>query len=839
LTTPSGRGARIPSPSVPVGGGGSRILSARPRSAAATALAALGAALAAGAAAQDAPPERAFTLDQSAQEVTLVSRRPAAAPAALGALGGAVAAAGGGSTFHEDLLVLTSGPDLDARARVAATRPEGGRVVRQVYDVRAEAIVAFLGVQPADAERPVSPRALYAEGFVRIVVETGRGSFLLEAERVFLDLVREEALLIDGEVRGYLAAAGRLAGASPVARAERIRVAGPELIVADGVSLTGCDHGVPHFALTARRVELRRLPEVGEGPPPRLLPGLFSRGAAEAGSDALAREAGRDRGVRLEGIGFELLGVGVPFLPVLRWNTAWPLPSVRAGSSSRLGNFGSVGLRYGVTTLRGGELGELELDGASLAEYFERRGTGGEQGLSWTHRADGWGGRGHVRAYGIRDRADADRVGTPVPNEGRFWLRGLLRERLPGGVQVDAEASRVSDRGFLLEYFRSVAQTEKPQETYVYARWAHPERPLAARLTGRWRLNDFQDQVERLPELRLDWIKAPLAASPRWGGLYLDVAARAGHLRRRPDEAAAFAPDYRAGRGDARVDLEYKNALGPLVLVGRGGVRETLYSGGVADDDSIDRFAAEGSWNLSTVLWRRYRTPWTVLRHEVVPEVGTVHRFSVTRDPAELPLFDREVELVHPTDHVFLRVRTRVLADAGGRRRKLVDLAVEARYELRDRGRDRGRRWRGVLYDLRLEVVDWLAVRVRAEHDVNRSELVSLDASATLRPAAGVEAVLAYREQRRLARAVSWGVSWRLTPAWTVAFEQQYDLASDEFLFHRGRVERRFHRFALSVDISHDPQQDDTSASFSLSLAPLFDAAHGPFEADPYRGLFD
>src|SRR5690606_16263732 len=103
------------------------------------------------------------------------------------------------------------------------------------------------------------------------------------------------------------------------------------------------------------------------------------------------------------------------------------------------------------------------------------------------------------------------------------------------GVQVDAEVSRLSDRGLLLEYFRSVLFTEKEQETYAYARWSHDA--LGVRAIGRFRLNEFQSQLEQLPEAKLDWIHAPLLTDATWGGLYLDVAARAGHLRVRPDDA--------------------------------------------------------------------------------------------------------------------------------------------------------------------------------------------------------------------------------------------------------------------------------------------------------------
>ena len=86
---------------------------------------------------------------------------------------------------------------------------------------------------------------------------------------------------------------------------------------------------------------------------------------------------------------------------------------------------------------------------------------------------------------------------------------------------------------------------------------------------------------------------------------------------------------------------------------------------------------------------------------------------------------------------------------------------------------------------------------------------------------------------------MSWGVSWQLTPAWQVTLEQQYDFLADEFLYHRGRLIRSFHRFAVELRGKYDPQQDDVSVSVGVSLAPLFSSRQDPFRDDPSRGLYD
>ncbi|MGE0710162.1 MAG: hypothetical protein AB7N76_07480 [Planctomycetota bacterium] len=768
----------------------------------------------------------------------------------------------------------------DVRVHGARTVVREGKPETQRFDIRAEAVVAFLaGLEPGERPIGVPVTGIYARGFVRVEVDApGKaGRHSIEAEELYLDFRREVATLRQGILRtGSGQGSGVLGARRVVVSADRLRAEGSQRVVAEGATVTVCDYTLPLWALAAERLEV----EPSAPPPPLpaslgalgglagaasaglrrgrtpLFSGLLGKqpvarpGAAEwvpvAGSDALLRARTPDYQLHAEGLHVRLLppGLGLsepletPRIPWLGWDTAWPLPRLRVGQSSRFGTFATLGLEGEVTRLRYPGLGELRLGGEAGVDYYERRGTAGTLGVEWTHLDEGARqGEGFLRAFGLRDRADQDRVGAAIRNEGRFWMRGLLREKLPLGLQLDAEVSRVSDRGLLLEYFRSTAQTEKEQETYANLRGSWDD--LGARLIGRARLNDFQTQLEQSPEARLDWVLHPLVTEPGLGGLYLDVALRGGHLRLRPDQALTDA-SYRAWRGDLQTTLAGKSSLGPFQLYGYGGVRETLWSEGAAEEGAVDRFAGLAGWNISTVLWRRFQTPWGVLRHEIVPEAGTRHVFGVSRARSALLPFD-EIEELEPTDQVFLRARTRLLTDVDARRQKLLDLSVEGIYLMRDQGRDVGRSWLHLRYDLRLNLFTWLGLRARCEQDLNAGGLRDLSVGGTFRPTfAGPDLLsgslrdlnlnVGYREvwdARVKVEAVSWGFTWRLTPAWAIALDQQYDFFSGEFLRHSGRLIRFFQGFALELRVSNDPQQDDTSVSFSI--APAFGAASDPW----------
>lgn len=789
------------------------------------------------------PGDGVTLVDQRAERVTWVVRPSPAAGGALGGVTGAVASRG---AWREDLLLLQSGPREDARLVVEVERKGKGGApgARYLLDLRAESLVVFVAVKGLDAGG-AWPRAVYAEGHVRLVVEAPQGQGVIEAEQIMLDLGRERAFVRDAEVRALPRQAigplsGKLAGRPLLLRAERLRALGPGRVVADGLLASPCDHGAPHVALSADRLEVTST----EDDPGPLFGALLRRQEDRGGSDAMRGLGGAPRWIDLDGVGLLVVppfrdgqASRVPVLPFGSWRSDWPVPKVRFGRSNRLGTFGTIELGHGVLSLKSDEWGKLDVKARERVEHYSARGTGADLGLEWDHASPrgAWKGEGFARAFFMDDRADTDRVGTPVPTEHRFWLRGLVREKLPGNVQVDAELSRISDRGVLLEYFRNVAQSDKEQETYVYGRWS--DDALAARAIGRFRLNDFQTQLEQVPEVKLDWIHAPLLTDATWGGLYLDVAARGGQLRFRPDEDLDVR-SYEAWRGDLEATVSYKQSLGPFVLRAWGGARESAWSARAASDDPLDRFSAHAGWNVATTLWREGRAPlWGgVLRHEVVPEAGTRHVFRTSRDPTELLPFD-DVEQLVDTDFAFLRLRSRLLTDLAGRRHKLLDVAVETRYFLSDRGRDVARSWGSLLYDIRLDPTPWLSLRARGEHDLNDGRLLSFDVmgSATFGP---VTASAGWRDLPGLARAVNWSLELQLTPAWTVGFAQQYDFVSDRFLFHRARVVRRFHCLALELAFTYNPLQDDMAASFALDLAPLLGGDQAAFERDRWRELY-
>jgi hypothetical protein len=760
----------------------------------------------------------------------------------------------------EQAVVVYQGDDR-TNVRVRGSRRESRSSVQRV-DLRAESVVAFVdGVGAPTRGDGLPVQGLYAQGFVHVEITTAKtGRTVIEGEEIYLDFVNERAYVREAQLwvkpmgGGTTGPADSLLSASFMIRARYLRALGSDRLEAEDAWATVCDFGDPHFALGGRKLIVRSSgtrpapPSAAAGAlgsvagavaaraaRPRLLANLGRKRptSKRSGSDALKRLSREPRRIEVEGIQADVLGKTVPLFPWFTWGTDWPVPSLSVGKSNRFGTFARVGLRHQVASFGADGDETLVLTGEEQVDYYETRGTAADLSLEWQHndRSGTNRGEGFVRAFAIDDRGDEDRVGTAIRNEGRFWVRGLLRETLAPSVDakrltprfnlnLDAEFSRISDPGVLLEYHRSVAKRDKEQESYVNLRSSLDD--IGVRVLSRHRINGWQDQVERLPEARLDWILAPIFTDPDFGGLYLDLASRGGNLRRKPSYDGA---SYRAYRGDFKVELNYKNTLGPLQVRGYGSARETVWSERAGSPDSIDRFAGGAGWNLTLPLWRRYTTPWGAMRHAILPEIGTRHRYHVNRDPGELLQFD-EVETLAPTDHAFLRIRTRLITDVARRRRKLLDLSVETRYFLEDRATEVRDTWASILFDLRVDV-GFANLRARYEHDIENDALLKLAVDLTITPIDELSVITSYQEIAGT-KPFAWTLRWRPVKSWAFGVSQQYDFGpADEFLRHRGNVVRYFHRFALEAAISHDPQQDDTS--ISVNLAPLWDDSDDPF----------
>lgn len=724
---------------------------------------------------------------------------------------------------------------------------------RDVLTLFADAVVLWGpkgGAQLEDAHE------LYAEGNVYLAY----GGETFEADALYLDLRTGEGRFANVTVRsegGAQGLGGLGLGAAPqdpgggalglgafertpfLARAALARVSEDfTLFEGEDVVVSTCTFGVPHFAIGAdsARVALR--------------PG--ERDQPDGDTDAGARaELSRPR--------LEILGRRVlPFPSDLTWDTDWNryLPRVRLGHTSRFGYYdlNQVPVYEG----RG-------LDLQAKIDYMSDRGVGTGANAAWRGPA------GDKRTYfgffdgyyvhdGRKDDVTAQESGeTDGHPEDRGRLRLFHRDELPFGFRREVEASWISDRGFLHEFYEREARTGKEQETVGYVRWLDGD--MGATLFGRWRVNDFQTQAEYFPRARWSWIGEPFLASvlPDGRGVYLTTAYELSNARKRFDDllldqgTPGLADSPRVYRADFSNRLDYPVPIGPLELDPFFEARNTAFSRQFADGDDTYRNTLGFGAIATTDAWRDFdvSSNWlgvTGFRHVFTPSAGYVRTFYNDVDPEALVRID-EMEEQRKQEFVPISLRNRIQGGRGDASLDLLDLLVDTRYFPRSRwaaprngffleqiiAEAQGltaprplKSWDTIRADLRLNPADFLSLRAKAEWDPSGLGLVREDATVLVRPDPAFAVLAGYRLLKNVYSAVELGGDLRATEKWGFFASAQYDFEQKKFIRQRLSIRRFYHRFVLEGTIDADLAQHDVRFSVTFSPLELF-RREGPF----------
>lgn len=484
-------------------------------------------------------------------------------------------------------------------------------------------------------------------------------------------------------------------------KADLLRTKGFEWFGGEGVEISTCDYGVPHYAVAAGEVEVQQVaPDVPPGvAAAKPLPGI-SRQEERPGSPveaieelapafATVREGGeREYVIDVESAWVKLYDHRIVPLPLRRWDTRWqthlPLRSADFGRSSQFGFFGGVdwNVNYFVRALRPERVLPISFasENARLGfetTYLERRGFGwGPSALygtdpirwePWQLQLNAWTNYGEAQYWAIHDRGDEDRsTGNPIPDEDRYWGHVWHRQSVPYLGLIDLEVSKLSDRAFLSEYFESVAKNEKEPETFAYLR-----RNLFDNLalTGLYevRANDFQSVTERRPEGKLLVLQQPIFST----GFYTTAALRAAYLQRLEDDALSLpVRDY--GRIDFSNEWSYPFGLPPFIQLRPFAFLDYTFYGEIADRarGSEDRTAFGAGVALSQEWSRLYHFEpgslprdllgLSTIRHSIVPEIAYWNLFSRSLRPEEVIAVD-EVDTVDLEQFVALTLRNEIL----------------------------------------------------------------------------------------------------------------------------------------------------------------------------------
>ncbi|MCG3180377.1 MAG: LPS-assembly protein LptD [Phycisphaerae bacterium] len=193
---------------------------------------------------------------------------------------------------------------------------------------------------------------------------------------------------------------------------------------------------------------------------------------------------------------------------------------------------------------------------------------------------------GKLNSYLVLDNG-SDNLGRDRPDEKqqqetiRYWARWQHRQYLQQNWEFTGEISLLSDRNFLEEWFKDEFDTGKDQETLAYVKKVWDDNNA---FTGLFkiRLNDFLNQVEKLPEVKYYKLGEPLFDNK----VVLFGEAGATVYNRAVDTERTDIKESGVGfRGDARIEAQFPVKLGPINLVPYAIARGTVWTNGWSDSD--------------------------------------------------------------------------------------------------------------------------------------------------------------------------------------------------------------------------------------------------------------
>lgn len=311
------------------------------------------------------------------------------------------------------------------------------------------------------------------------------------------------------------------------------------------------------------------------------------------------------------------------------------IQSFRAGHSSRYGFF--VMTRWNLQ-----DLGLMDNDWSDLSlrlDEYSKRGLG--EGLNFDYERHDF--KGMIEGYHVHD-SGVDRVGPlriKPPTEDRYRFRADHKQDLGDGWKADVGVSKISDRGFLREYFRPEFDQATDQDTSMSVWRTDGHMKISG--MGRGQANSFLTSTEYLPRVRASAVSWPILGDR----LYASFDTQVADVRRHFDEALGL-KEQEAVRADLNTELRAPIALGIIRVSPYLGLRGTYYdrqatrpwrgSLKAASDRSTGRFTGYAGFDASTQFSRAYDRFLIKKRvnHVVRPYVRLYDVFANTRDPRNL-----------------------------------------------------------------------------------------------------------------------------------------------------------------------------------------------------------
>ncbi len=684
----------------------------------------------------------------------------------------------GARTLKGDTLVIVMLPDAKADATPEAppsTEDGAGTPERNVF------------VKDARLAE------LYLDGHVSVVegdeTITGASSFLL-------DNATGVATVVKGELRSV-----SKDGETIVARYDllhRLRDGSSQMT---GLIYTNCDHANPHWHIQTADATLTPTPD--------------GRILETAGNTICWGET-----------------------PVMWWpglnlnvdNGQLLLHRFSFGSSTRFGYELETAWEGDATNLATGVAGLFGYDGKVRAKWeldenlYSKRGLFTQPGVSY-HTDDSFG-----KLFGsyINDSASKDFLGQPINDNHRGRIDLEHRTKIDAHRTLDIEVSAISDGNFLQEYYEKEYREEKPQETYVWYRDVVDNHMWG--VLAQTRLNDFDTQVEYLPEL------THRVAGEQVGDAFLTMKDFISNARLlEADDSGLQSTDtvLRVG-SNAEVTLPYDLSNGDRVSLKAGqdltGFSNTLHGGA----DVRYAYDVGAQWSRTYVgTGEAHSELWNIegLRRIVELRAGYFNLFALNKRPDELIQID-QVEQLDRGQVIKLDLRDRIQTHQNDKVATLLDTELLLPlYPGRNSFNDNNlvgpllvdTRW---IPHANITGLQDASVRWRATLDPETRHYKTSYSSFTTAIGEGRKLTIGNSAVAGQFNFVTTTVEWQLNPKWAVAVFLEQDTRGSDKVRSGVRLRQKAHCWYIGFELDNSRAESFTGqskneTSFTITFTPV------------------
>ncbi len=669
-------------------------------------------------------------------------------------------------------------------------------------------------------------KAIYFRGNI-VMTESNR---TIRSDEVYYNFQKKQALVINANMRTF----DPMRGIPIYVRADKLKQIAENKFAGNNVTVTSSEFYVPQVSMTASQIYI-------------------------ADSTAIDKEAGKldnhSYDVMMKNVKMKVDDKTVFWWPYFRGDLEKPDMPLRSLQVSHDKTFGtSVETEWYLAKVLG--LRQPKgVDSSLLLDYYSKRGTG--IGTDITYKKETY--YGNINGYIINDHGtddlSRDRQNIAPPQTLRGALNFQHRQFLPEHWQLTLESSYMSDENYLEAFHRDKFLTGIGQETSAQLKWLKDNQAFA--VLGRWRINNFADQLEDLPSAQYHLTGQSLFDdkftfySDNMAGRFRMLTGK-DHNLTIPDEYFTF------GSTRNEIDMPMKFKTGNIVPYAAGTFGYDDRTGFATEDfDQQKVFIGEAGVRASTQYWKDYNIRskfWDIngIRHIIKPyanaavfgessdsdavnqkdtyTLGLLQRWQTKRGEGDksriLDWMRLNLEYTKVSDNSEIRRADRPLRNNPFVPLSTIltpgifnsDLGAKYRtFELFGPQRD------SINADYIWRLSDTTAILSDLNYDVkdNAIEQFNIGLSRLIWP--NISYYIGTRYMRSIevngekgSDALTFAATYKINPRYTLAFAEQYDFKRDGRTLTQVSLIRRYHRLCYGITYSVDETLDRRTIMFTI-----------------------